>query len=195
MLKINYCRNGELVSDFSVYDFVDRKIEEYLNSPRNDLEVRVANEIAQNAFVLRVFEGLIPEHDIEFYFEGVKLNFDKYFGIECPKNVSDFEINNEMIQKILKLGYDRMIADRKKESPVKPENMWEAVKYAIDNMTGTDLKNWCSKNGLVYRSEIPDWVLRGHENEFEEIDIWYEEKFAACFYDKNDLLVRKEVDN
>ena len=111
MLKVVYCRDGQTISDFAACDFADNTIRNYLCS-KNDMEVRVANEIVRDAFVLRLMEEKLSPDEIEFYWEDIKLTFDMVDGLVAPDsvNVDDLCLFAKMTYKIIKLGYDNLRA-------------------------------------------------------------------------------------
>ena len=111
MLGITVCRDGQNISDFMALDFADAVIRRYLCNGK-DMEVKVANELAQDAFVLRVFEGKISPDDIEFYWEDVKLGFDKCLGLIIPDGAEEVGLHYKMTDKILRLAYANMKAEQ-----------------------------------------------------------------------------------
>ena len=117
MLKIIYSEQGISMGDKFVKQYVDQKIEEYLNSEANDLEVWVANEITLNMFVLRVMEGIIPDFDIEFYWENTKLIWDEYLGVEIPDNCTELGINLSIINRIIQIGAKKRLEHLKSNKP------------------------------------------------------------------------------
>ena len=87
MIKVVYGRNGQPISDFEVYDFVDSVIESYIETGYNvNYTVNISNELCLMVFGLRMLEGKIPINEVELYFEDIKLEFDPILGIKDPTN-------------------------------------------------------------------------------------------------------------
>jgi hypothetical protein len=63
-------------------------------------------------FALRTIEGVIPENEIEFYYEDEKLDFDMCLGIQNPKGTR-LGFFSEVMEKSLNAGYKNM-KNRKK---------------------------------------------------------------------------------
>lgn len=193
MLKIIYSKDGELVGDYSAYDFVDRKIADYINSCEEHLEVRVANEVPFNIFSLRVMENVISEQEVEFYWEETKLIWDKYLGVEFPDSNTEFGIHLPVVNKILKLGYQKRMSDIKAETnKAENKNLWETIKYAANNMTGSEFCKWLSSENITYSTYMVEF---GPKNEKWEININYNDKLIVCCYDEQDLLVRSNINS
>lgn len=111
MLKVIVCRDGQPVSDFASCDFADATIRRYLCNGE-DMEIKVANELVQDAFVLSVFEGKLSPDDIEFYWEDVRLSFDKCLGLIIPEGAEKVGLHYKMTDRILKLAYANMRAEK-----------------------------------------------------------------------------------
>jgi hypothetical protein len=111
MLKVVFCRDGQAVSDFDACDFADATIRQY-RCNRKDMQVRVANQLTQDAFVLRVLEEKLSQDEIEFYWEDIKLEFNREFGLIAPDGVNSDNIClfAKMTEDIVKLGYANMKA-------------------------------------------------------------------------------------
>lgn len=106
-LKIVYSEDGTVVSDFKAINWVDNKIQEFLNSSLVTSEIRIGTEHMLNIFVLRVMEDIIPASDIQFYYENIPLDFNKYDGIILPENCPAFGWATVTMQ-IIKLGYTNL---------------------------------------------------------------------------------------
>lgn len=122
MLKVVFCRDGQAISDFAACDFADATIRQYLCN-RKDMKVRVANQLTQDAFVLRVLEEKLSQDEIEFYLEDIKLEFDREFGLIAPDGVNsdDICLFAKMTEAILKIGYKNMKARQLTEKEGKDE--------------------------------------------------------------------------
>ena len=92
MLKIIICHDGHHVSDFHVMDYVDSVFYEYDYLGRQDLTVRVSNQIILDAFTLRLLEEKFPADEIQFFVDGVQLVYDPCFGLCEPDNISNLKI-------------------------------------------------------------------------------------------------------
>ena len=116
MIKVIYCKEGQPISDFKVYDAVDDMIEVY-NTHRDaitqDIPIKTSNELYLLVFGLCVLEGRISMDDVEFYFEDDKLEFDMHLGILEPKDKS-FGFYEEVVNKACEVGYENMKRDRNK---------------------------------------------------------------------------------
>ena len=190
MIKVIYSKDGELVGDYSAYNFVDGKIAEYINSHAEHLVVKIANEVPFNIFALRVVEDIIDINDIEFYWEDIKLNFDKYLGIELPESNSEFGVHLPVVNKIIKTGYQKRLADLN-AAKNKDNDLTDAICYAANNMTGSDFCKWLTSENIPYKTYTVEF---GTESEKWEINIKYRGKLIVCYYNQNDLLVRSNLD-
>jgi hypothetical protein len=114
MLKVIVCRDGQAVSDFAARDFADAIIQTYLCGHK-DMEVRVANELARDAFVLRLMEEKLSPDEVEFYVEDVKLEFDDELGLEVPDGAKDTNLFADMADAILRIGWTNMRARKMAE--------------------------------------------------------------------------------
>ena len=114
MIKVIYCKEGQPISDFKVYDAVDDMIEVY-NTHRNtitqDIPIKVSSELYLSVFSLRVIEGKISADEVEFYCEDEKLEFDIYCGVEMAKNHA-MGFYAEVTEKAVVTGYKNMKRDR-----------------------------------------------------------------------------------
>lgn len=115
MIKIIYCKEGQPISDFKIYDAVDDMIEVY-NTHRDvitqDIPIKTSNELYLSVFCMRVMEGKISADEVEFYFEDEKLEFDIYFGVSMPKNRT-MGFFAEVANKSINAGYNNMKRDRR----------------------------------------------------------------------------------
>lgn len=107
MLKIIYGKNGEPISDFKVYEFVDQIVNTCNYSHPEVMTVATASELCFMTFGLKALEDKIPLNEIEFYFEEEKLNFHPFCGIEEPKNRT-LGFFSEVIDTAIKVGYQKM---------------------------------------------------------------------------------------
>lgn len=114
MLKVIVCRDGQTVSDFAACEFADATIRRYLCNGKN-MEVKVANELVQDAFVLRLMEEKLSSDEVEFYWENVKLEFDDELGLIAPNGFEEPCLHAKMTEAILKIGYAHMKARRAAE--------------------------------------------------------------------------------
>ena len=194
MIKVIYCQDGEVISDFIAFEFVNRKIQDYKNNPQNDLEVRIANEVPFNIFVLRVMEEVISASEIEFYSENVRLNWDEYLGVELLNENDEFGVNLPVINKIIHIGAEKRLTEmksRKNQDIIEVEKHWKEIQEAAKTMSGSKFRCWCDK--------IPQIKVKSSaEDDFEidgtkiiwEIEVQLNGKLLICYYDKNDTLVK-----
>ncbi len=113
MLKIIFGKRGQPISDFESLAFVDNIIDNYTGE---DTEVFICNEAVLNMFELRIFEDKIDISEVEFYVEEEKLNHDKYVGVDEWKTYrGEYLFFADVTDRILKLGYQKMLADRGRE--------------------------------------------------------------------------------
>ena len=127
MLKIVYCKDGIPISDFKVYETVDRMIDTYLTArhsrsvyigttttvvPIYNYEYRTSSELCLSVFSLRVLEEKIPINEIEFYLEDEKLEFDKYKGLKIA-NGKQLGFLGEVTRQAVKIGIEKLIRDKK----------------------------------------------------------------------------------
>lgn len=111
MLRIVYGTKGQAVPDHYVYEWVDYNIERFKNISYT-YTINTSNELVLMTFALRTIEGIIPENEIEFYYEDEKLDFDMCLGIQNPKGTR-LGIFSEVVEKSLNAGYKNM-KNRKK---------------------------------------------------------------------------------
>lgn len=116
MIKVIYCKDGQPISDFNVYDAVDDMIEVYnthSDTITQDIPIKTSNELYMLVFGLRVLEEKIPIDEVEFYFEDDKLEFDPCLGIldQKDKNLGFF---TEVSEKAIMAGYKKMMQNRSK---------------------------------------------------------------------------------
>ena len=109
MIKIKYCDYGEPISDFKVFDYVDSVINNY----ESDLFfiVETSSELCLMTFGLRVLEGRLPIEEVEFYFQGCKLDFDPFLGLLGP---DDFGFFYQVSNKALQIGFQKKREQAKK---------------------------------------------------------------------------------
>lgn len=107
MLKIVYCKDGNPISDFKVYEFVDGMIDTYLSFHPSYFPVETSSELCLMVFVLRTIEDKIPLNEIEFYFENEKIEFHPYLGIVDPED-QKLGFFSEVCDKAIKIGYEKM---------------------------------------------------------------------------------------
>lgn len=105
MIKVIYSKDGEPISDFKVYDSVDRMIETYKSCP--NIIIKVSSELYLLVFGLRVLEEKISVDEVEFYFEDNKLDFHPCLGIVDPgdKRIGFY---SEVVDKAVQVGYEKM---------------------------------------------------------------------------------------
>ena len=105
MIKVIYSKDGEPISDFKVYDSVDRMIETYKSCP--NIIIKVSSELYLLVFGLRALEEKISVDEVEFYFEDNKLDFHPCLGILDPDD-QRIGFYSEVIDKAVKVGYEKM---------------------------------------------------------------------------------------
>lgn len=127
MLKVVFCPDGHHVSDFYACDYVDSVIYEYAIGGGADMEVRFSNETVLDAFVLRVMQDRFPMNEIEFYYKDhdmeadLQMRCDKYHALEIPDGIKRIGTRYDMTNQILKLGYEKLKADRLSEKDRKDD--------------------------------------------------------------------------
>ena len=116
MIKVYYNEDGICISDFKAESYVTSIIESYniliKNNLPHDIVINISNEVVLNYFVLKVYQDILPIEEIEFYFNEEKLELHKYCGIENPQNPSNIFVNTDIVDKIIRLGYDKMRKDK-----------------------------------------------------------------------------------
>ena len=105
MIKVIYSKDGEPISDFKVYEYVDSMI--HFHKLGSNLAIQTASELCLMVFGLRVIEEKIPIDEVEFYFEDSKLNFDPYLGI-CDPEDKTIGFYSDVCSETLKIGYQKM---------------------------------------------------------------------------------------
>ena len=105
MIKVIYSKDGESISDFKVYDSVDRMI--VTNKSCSNIEIKISSELYILVFGLRILEGKIPIDEVEFYFEDNKLEFHPYLGILDPDD-KIIGFYSGVIDKAVRVGYEKM---------------------------------------------------------------------------------------
>ena len=93
MLKVEYSKDGIVLSDHEAYNFVRNTIRNYSNTGP-DVHVVVANELTITAFRVAVKRKEIPHDQIQFMFENYGMNVDKGGRIDhWPRGFCDFNDN------------------------------------------------------------------------------------------------------
>jgi hypothetical protein len=110
-LKIVFCADGDVVSDFNAQDWADAKIEKYQQNCLLNTTVYVGTEHMMNCFVLRAMEGKLSKDNIEFFWNDVRLIFDVYDGLVVPEDAKIEPFFAHTIEQIVSLGYNRWQKD------------------------------------------------------------------------------------
>lgn len=112
MLKVIYTKDGILINDFKVYDFVDDYIKSRIDLIYNDdISIKISSELCLSVFILRVLENNIPLDKVEYYYEDEKLKFDPYIGLIVPNDIQ-MCFYAEVSDKILRILYTNLKKSR-----------------------------------------------------------------------------------
>ena len=110
MIKFIYSDTGEPINDFKAEAFVQELIER--NEVHDIVEVNVSTEVALTAMVLAIMERKIQPEQVQLFYFDHPMVFNYFIGLDVVDGVSEIGVNNIMVDKILKLGYEKMKARR-----------------------------------------------------------------------------------
>ena len=84
MYKIYYTSNEDaiVISDFDAEQCVEDYIYTFGNAPKEEINIKFANELPLIIFSLAVLERKINPDHIEFYYNNTKIPFDPICGLE-----------------------------------------------------------------------------------------------------------------
>ena len=115
MLKIVYCREGIVISDYEVENFVDGIIKDYLGHSV-DTTVKISSEILLNVFLERMLRGDIAYESIKFFIEDEEIENSLYKGFTLPEGKRLGIYFGEYIMRISKMILDNCRRTRKAQS-------------------------------------------------------------------------------
>ena len=110
MLTIRYEKGAPAIPDFEAQDWVNYNIDSYVGCSYSKV-VRTSNELVLLMFGNKVLEGIIPVNEIEFYFNGDKLEFDPVLGLQNPPG-KVIGFYNQVVEEALHLSYNLMKKNR-----------------------------------------------------------------------------------
>ena len=110
MIKFVYSDTGEPVNDFQAETFVQNLIEK--NNTNDTMEINVSTEVALTAMVLALMERKIEPEQVQLFYYNTPLTFNYFLGLDVVDGVAEIGVQNVMVDKILKLGYENMKARR-----------------------------------------------------------------------------------
>ena len=120
MLIVKYSSGGELFTDHIADKLVKNRIDEYLEEykPYNEnMTVMVGTELAFNYFILFTMQGLIDYDDIDIYYNERHCMIDKYIGVRYrDENEAEESLFSQCLEQILKIGFDNLKKDKRKEN-------------------------------------------------------------------------------
>jgi len=106
MITIEYCREGDAISDFACNDW----LENILNQ-EGDMHLQISTSPPCNALRLAIVQGRIPCEDVMFEFEGKELPPNKYGAImHWPDGFTDLDCTYS--EQILRGAIDMRQAER-----------------------------------------------------------------------------------
>ena len=109
MITMEYCMEGEAISDFEVEAWVDAVIDQERKA--HFKHYKVTNSIPFSAIRLAIVQGRIPCENVTFFFDGKEIRPNKYGAVQdWPKGFCDKEVG--YMEQTMRLAVNMRQAER-----------------------------------------------------------------------------------
>ena len=111
MITIEYCEDGEPISDFNYEDWITRIKNYFLYAKEQDWYLKASTDIAIQALRLEIAKGNINCEDITFAFKDEKFKANKY-GVFNKVPDGFCKAHFDLIWQIIRVGIDKHKEDK-----------------------------------------------------------------------------------